>query len=731
MSAGACAGVRGWLKCSLPWCVPSVQPVELFFFQRVFHQLCKQSQAAESAEDAELEEELEVPLVTFQRAMVRLFRVIKDTDKFDAAEYDWNRNGKVGWAEFCSLWKERGVAVKLTFAERVFLTLEDADRSILGKIWSIIIFAAIFVSTGSFILSTVRSMQQGCPDFDSPDYDENCKPKPKEFFSKIDLVCVVLFTAEYILRLVLSAFMRTELVDSEKVLLLSWMISDEVIRVPSKLQRVARWALDWSNLIDLAAIVPWYLSEALRGSSQNESVILKIIRLTRVIRAFRLGRRFEAVIIIASSVRRSVRALYVLVLNLFLGMIIFGALMYFAEQGTWDPDTQAYLRWEDASTQVKSPFDSIPACFWWAIVTATTVGYGDDHTPTTGPGKAVAGLTMVWSLCVLALPIGVIGGNFNQVWQEYDKMKNQEHLLRLKESAMLRRSAAWSDPLYYSRRLVLELWHDSGLLPGQDDLLQSEFLGEVECSLDLRPAEPVRQRCVQVPLAANEEKARRKVRGSLTFEYSWQPATKGRTDDMLLMGRLEVTVQRAHNILNIDWRSGSHYSDPYCVVVAHPHSPDKDGTMLEATERTRTVHNTVSPCWDETVAFDIRIARAGPESGINTQDKDVGRQATIRRGRVARRGSRSHAGDQQRLPESRAEALRQTVPRLWEDVDRLKRTVPLIQEELAGARQDMQLVLAALARRRQRCKGAGLGALAGEAREHLRPAAKGDGQSLS
>merc|ERR1740121_2439198 len=111
------------------------------------------------------------------------------------------------------------------------------------------------------------------------------------------------------------------------------------------------------------------------------------------------------------------------------------------EGGSWDKETKSYVReegpvyfpdstclpaYEDRGCFWRSPFESIPACFWWAIVTATTVGYGDNHTPTTPAGKVVAGISMVWSLCVLALPIGVIGSNFSQVWKEYDEEKKEE-----------------------------------------------------------------------------------------------------------------------------------------------------------------------------------------------------------------------------------------------------------------------------------------------------------------
>ena len=63
-------------------------------------------------------------------------------------------------------------------------------------------------------------------------------------------------------------------------------------------------------------------------------------------------------------------------------------------------------------------FRTIPTTFWWAIVTITTVGYGD-ATPTTPLGKVVAGLTMVWGIIVIALPISVLGNNFTKLMQQY------------------------------------------------------------------------------------------------------------------------------------------------------------------------------------------------------------------------------------------------------------------------------------------------------------------------
>merc|ERR1719171_296462 len=109
--------------------------------------------------------------------------------------------------------------------------------------------------------------------------------------------------------------------------------------------------------------------------------------------------------------------------------------MFFLEDAKWDPEYLTYMRksgvawneefqrWDEEFEE--TPFPSIPHTFWWVLVTATSVGYGD-HYPKSLPGKLCASLMMVISLCVLALPIGVIGSNFEKVWAEFDGEKKQE-----------------------------------------------------------------------------------------------------------------------------------------------------------------------------------------------------------------------------------------------------------------------------------------------------------------
>ena len=64
-----------------------------------------------------------------------------------------------------------------------------------------------------------------------------------------------------------------------------------------------------------------------------------------------------------------------------------------------------------------NPFTSIPASFWWSMVTATTVGYGD-HVPVRPLGKLVAAVTMISGIIILALPVTVISSRFAAVLRE-------------------------------------------------------------------------------------------------------------------------------------------------------------------------------------------------------------------------------------------------------------------------------------------------------------------------
>jgi len=135
---------------------------------------------------------------------------------------------------------------------------------------------------------------------------------------------------------------------------------------------------DSTQLLDALAIFPFYL-EALDNT--NGLMSLRLLRLFRVFTLLRLGQYNTTFLSLTNVLMQSVPYLKLLVVVLIFGSALFGSLMYWLEKGKWqyhaDSGIYRFVRIGlDGITEEPSPFTSIPAAFWWFMVTATTVGYG-------------------------------------------------------------------------------------------------------------------------------------------------------------------------------------------------------------------------------------------------------------------------------------------------------------------------------------------------------------------
>lgn len=232
------------------------------------------------------------------------------------------------------------------------------------KIINGFIILLIVLNVTAVILETVHSIHEAY----------------KEFFRIFDLVSVIIFTIEYVLRV--------------------WS-SNHDRRYKHSIKGRLKYMVSTDALIDLLAILPFYVHVFIGLDLR----VLRILRLLRFLRLFRLTAYMKSAKMVKNVfVTRANELKLSIVLIAFL-IIIASCLLYFAEH----------------LAQPKV-FSSIPATLWWAIVTVTSVGYGD-MVPITVLGKVLTGIITLAGLAVFALPAGIITAGF---LEEINKTKKKK-----------------------------------------------------------------------------------------------------------------------------------------------------------------------------------------------------------------------------------------------------------------------------------------------------------------
>lgn len=150
--------------------------------------------------------------------------------------------------------------------------------------------------------------------------------------------------------------------------------------------RPTRYAISFFGIVDLLSILPTYLSLLVPGS--QSLVVIRALRLLRVFRVLKLVRYLREANELIFALRSGSRKVTVFLGTVGVLIAILGSLMYIVEGA-------------------ENGFTSIPISMYWAIVTMTTVGYGD-VIPQTAVGKGIASLVMVIGYCILAVPTGIV-----------------------------------------------------------------------------------------------------------------------------------------------------------------------------------------------------------------------------------------------------------------------------------------------------------------------------------
>ncbi len=177
-------------------------------------------------------------------------------------------------------------------------------------------------------------------------------------FKVLEWVFTIVFTIEYLLRLHVT-------------------------------KRPMKYATSFFGIIDLLAILPSFLGLFLIGSQIESLLVIRALRLLRVFRVLKMVSFLRHGKIILVALKQSAPKILVFLFFIVILTVVFGSVMYLVEGTT------------------NSKFSSIPESIYWAIVTLTTVGYGD-ISPTTPLGKFLASCVMIIGYAIIAVPTGIV-----------------------------------------------------------------------------------------------------------------------------------------------------------------------------------------------------------------------------------------------------------------------------------------------------------------------------------
>ncbi|KAF7259767.1 hypothetical protein EG68_03206 [Paragonimus skrjabini miyazakii] len=248
---------------------------------------------------------------------------------------------------------------------RLWLLFEYPETSLLAFCFSV---ASVIFTIVSIILFCVETL---------PIYaDTHCKseeaPNFLDPFFIIETACTIWFTFELIIRFTSCPSHRS-------------------------------FIKDIKNLIDLAAIVPYYItltnvliSYSCEGAKSSAS--LAFLRVIRLIRVFKLTKHSSGLQVLVLTFKESVEGLSLFLVAFIVCILVFSSTIYYVE-----------------IDRKGSQIESIPDAFWWAVITMCTVGYGD-KVPKGPLGKIVGSVCAVAGVLTLAIPVPIITENFNKFY---------------------------------------------------------------------------------------------------------------------------------------------------------------------------------------------------------------------------------------------------------------------------------------------------------------------------
>ncbi len=254
----------------------------------------------------------------------------------------------------------------MNLKKRIFFLIDEKGRkkSPWNRFFHLSIAGLIWLSVIAIILESFQPL----------------RGKYQWFFTTFEIITVVVFSTEYLLRMWTADLKYTELTP--------W-------------QARLRFVLSPMGVIDLLAILPFYLPFFFKFDLR----FVRILRIIRLLRIFKLNRYTKALTLFTSVFFEKRNELGITLFVMFLMLLMSSTVMYYLESDV-QPDQ----------------FPDIISTFWWSVATLTTVGYGDVF-PVTGWGKLVSGMIAILGIGLVALPTGILSAGFIEKIEEKNAKK--------------------------------------------------------------------------------------------------------------------------------------------------------------------------------------------------------------------------------------------------------------------------------------------------------------------
>ncbi len=235
-----------------------------------------------------------------------------------------------------------------TWRDRWYEIIFEADTPS-GKLFDVLLLIAILLSVLAVMCESVNSIRQNYGGL----------------LAGVEWFFTLLFTLEYAVRIVCA-------------------------------RRPLRYVLSFYGLVDLLAILPTYITVLpffAGGPDAQRLAVIRALRLLRAFRIFKLAHMLSEATALRAAIWSARAKVAVFLSVVLIAIVIVGSAMHLIEGSTDD--------------SVRTGFDSIPESMYWAVVTMTTVGYGD-VSPSTALGKAMAAAMMILGYCMIIVPTGIV-----------------------------------------------------------------------------------------------------------------------------------------------------------------------------------------------------------------------------------------------------------------------------------------------------------------------------------